>query len=134
MEKTITIQRNRGCCVCFQYLKRNGCLPIEIYRRSEAEEIGFPGGIIEVHNSISSQFVSALLIASPLANEPVELRLLDLETRSNGKVRAVSEPYIDMTIEMMKIFGIQVEKLRPGVYRIPTGQRVECRLCEAFTN
>lgn len=61
---------------------------------------------------------------SPLADSIVELRLLDLEIRPDKTIRAVSQPYIDMTIEMMNMWGISVERKDSGTYRIPTGRRI----------
>lgn len=57
------------------------------------------GGRVGVDASISSQFVSALLMVAPLAAAPVELDLM-------GPV--VSRPYIDETIRMMRLFGADV--------------------------
>ncbi len=57
------------------------------------------GGIAELPGNISSQFVSALLLISPLADESVSIRLTTpLE----------SQPYVLMTIECLEKFGIKV--------------------------
>ncbi|VFP84961.1 3-phosphoshikimate 1-carboxyvinyltransferase [Buchnera aphidicola (Cinara splendens)] len=60
---------------------------------------GFTGGKIVVDGSISSQFLSALLMIAPLA---------ELDTTIIVKGVLVSKPYIDMTINLMKIFGISI--------------------------
>lgn len=61
---------------------------------------GFKGGKINVNGSVSSQFLTALLMTSPLAPEDTEIEIIgDL----------VSKPYIDITIKMMAIFGVSVE-------------------------
>ncbi len=58
------------------------------------------GGITELPGNISSQFVSAILHISPFAEEPVKVRLTTpLESR----------PYVLMTIECLKKFGIRVK-------------------------
>ncbi len=58
------------------------------------------GGITELPGDISSQFVSALLLISPFAEEGVRIRLTTpLE----------SKPYVMMTLECMKRFGIKVK-------------------------
>ncbi len=58
------------------------------------------GGVTELPGNISSQFVSALLFISPFAEEGVSIRLTTpLE----------SQPFVLMTIECLKAFGIEVK-------------------------
>ncbi len=58
------------------------------------------GGLTELPGDISSQFVSALLLAAPLAKEPVKINLMTpLE----------SKPYVLMTLECLGKFGIGVK-------------------------
>lgn len=59
------------------------------------------GGRITVERSMSSQFVSSLMIVSPLIGRPVEIHMVGKET---------SDPYIDMTQWMMGEFGVNVER------------------------
>ncbi|WP_395479614.1 3-phosphoshikimate 1-carboxyvinyltransferase [Candidatus Curculioniphilus buchneri] len=61
---------------------------------------GYRGGNIVINGDISSQFLTALLMMAPLAP-------LDSYIRVKGTL--VSQPYINITIELMKCFGIQVE-------------------------
>lgn len=61
---------------------------------------GFEGGQIQVDGTISSQFLTALLMMAPLAPK---------DTQINIKGNLVSKPYIDITIHMMKSFGVSVE-------------------------
>ena len=59
----------------------------------------FEGGEVAMRGDISSQFVTALLLAAPLAERPVKLKLTTpLE----------SKPYVLMTIECLRKFGIKV--------------------------
>jgi 3-phosphoshikimate 1-carboxyvinyltransferase len=67
------------------------------------------GGTARVAGSISSQFLSALLMAAPAARNPVEL-LIDGEL--------VSKPYVAMTIGVMRAFGVEVDTSTPNRYRI----------------
>ena len=69
----------------------DGHFPIRI------RSTGLSGGIAEVNATESSQFVSALLMAAPLAKEPIEVRL------SNPSIR---RGYIDISLAMMEQFGI----------------------------
>jgi 3-phosphoshikimate 1-carboxyvinyltransferase len=57
------------------------------------------GGMTELPGHISSQFVSALLLIAPLAREEVTVRLTSGLT---------SRPYLEMTLECLKKFGINV--------------------------
>ncbi len=70
---------------------------------------GLSGGIAEIDAHLSSQYLSALLMAAPCAQGPVEIRL-------TGPL--VSEPYIDMTLGVMARFGITVDTSQPGIYHI----------------
>lgn len=76
-----------------QYLENDGYPPIAI-RNS-----GLRGGKIQIDGSISSQFLTALLIAAPLAEGDMEINII-------GEL--VSKPYIDITLAMMRDFGINV--------------------------
>lgn len=60
---------------------------------------GLPGGIWEVDASQSSQILSALLMAAPLAQGQVELKLAG---------ETVSKPFVQMTLDMMHDFGARV--------------------------
>ncbi|KAG1054024.1 hypothetical protein G6F43_003938 [Rhizopus delemar] len=85
--------------------EKEGFLPIAVTPNG-----GFKGGRIELAASISSQYVSSILLCAPYAIEPVELVL------TGGQV--ISQPYIDMTIAMMESFGAEVERLPENTYRI----------------
>ncbi len=67
-------------------------------------------GILEIDGSMSSQFVSSLIMMSPLLDGPVEIII---------KGELVSKPYIDITIYMMKKFGIIVKETEKGYYIEP---------------
>ena len=63
------------------------------------ETCGLKGGDIEVDASESSQILSALLMAAPMAKDDITIRL---------KGPTVSEPFVHMTMKMMAKFGINV--------------------------
>ena len=67
-----------------------------------------------IDGSTSSQFVSSVLMMSPLIGRPVDIRL-------TGKT--VSRPYIDITLSMMKRFGITVEEREGGFHTEPQSYR-----------
>lgn len=93
------------------YNESEGCLPLSIAPK------GLKGGVIRLAASVSSQYVSSILLCAPYAREAVTLELV------GGAV--ISQPYIDMTIAMMRTFGVLVTR-DPGtdVYRIPQGTYV----------
>lgn len=96
-----------------EYLNREGSLPLKI-----AAGKGLKGGRIELAATISSQYVSSILMCAPYAQYPVTLALV------GGK--PISQLYIDMTIDMMKSFGITVTKSTTEnyTYHIPQGSYV----------
>ena len=67
-----------------------------------------------IDGSTSSQFVSSVLMMSPIIGRPVDIRL-------TGKT--VSRPYIDITLSMMKRFGITVEEREGGFHTEPQSYR-----------
>lgn len=85
-----------------------GYLPIEV-------KGPIRGGEIEVDGSLSSQFVTGLLLALPLAKEDTTLRV-------HG---AVSTPYIDMTIDTAKRFGGKILHNDYSEFFIEGGQHYE---------
>lgn len=71
------------------------------------------GGIFEIEGNVSSQFVTGLLFALPLLEGNSEIRLTShLESR----------PYVDITIDILRRFGITIESSENG-FRIAGGQK-----------
>ncbi|WMQ73757.1 MAG: 3-phosphoshikimate 1-carboxyvinyltransferase [Sodalis sp.] len=85
---------------------------------------GYQGGDITVDGSVSSQFLTALLMMAPLAPQ---------DSRISIKGGLVSRPYIDITLALMKSFGITVRHdnyrvfylTGNGIYRSPGDYLVE---------
>jgi 3-phosphoshikimate 1-carboxyvinyltransferase len=75
------------------------------------EADGLSGGVLELPGNISSQFVSALLMAAPLAHGPVTVNVEGL----------VSRPYVDMTLTMMEQFGVSAERDGHRAFRLCQG-------------
>ena len=71
------------------------------------------GGYCEIDGSVSSQLLTGLLMALPLAAGNSEIRVNNLK----GK------PYIDMTIQILKSFGISVENRDYSLFRIQGNQK-----------
>ena len=100
--------RSNGAIVDF--MEKPGSLPLKIKASN-----GMEGGDINLAATVSSQYVSSLLMAAPYAKKPVTIRLLG---------NAISQLYIDMTIAMMAAFGIHVTKsnTEANTYHIPQGR------------
>lgn len=80
------------------------CPPIKITAS------GLKGGRTTIAGDISSQFLSALLMVAPYAQKPIEVTL---STELNSK------PYVDMTIAIMKDFGVEVQRDDYQSFTIP---------------
>jgi 3-phosphoshikimate 1-carboxyvinyltransferase len=76
-------------------LDANGCPPVEI-QGGQAR-----GGEVAINCSVSSQFLSSLLLMAPCTRRGMSI------TVSHGPV---SRPYIDMTVEILERFGIRVQR------------------------
>ena len=71
------------------------------------------GGETEVDGSVSSQFITGLLLALPMAAIDTTLHV----------EKAVSTPYLDMTIDTAKRFGLDIFHRDYHEFYIPGGQR-----------
>lgn len=86
------------------YLGKPGCPPLQI------EASGLVGGALSVAGGTSSQFVSAVLLSAPAAAAPVRLTVAG---------RLVSAPYVELTLSVMKAFGIEVARTDPSTFEVP---------------
>ncbi|AZO77840.1 MULTISPECIES: 3-phosphoshikimate 1-carboxyvinyltransferase [unclassified Bosea (in: a-proteobacteria)] len=87
----------------------SGCPPVTIRGQG-----GFEGGLVEVDGGLSSQYVSALLMAGACARNPVDVVLTGQEIGARG--------YVDLTLATMRAFGAEVSEPESGGWRIaPTG-------------
>jgi 3-phosphoshikimate 1-carboxyvinyltransferase len=71
------------------------------------------GGNCVIDGSISSQLLTGLLMALPLASKNSEISVKNLK----------SKPYIDMTIQVLKSFGIRVDNKGYSLFTIPGNQK-----------
>ena len=85
---------------------REGFLPFEVCGPLH-------GGEIEVDGSVSSQFITGLLLALPTAAADTTLHVHD----------AVSIPYLDMTIDTASRFGVEIFQKEYREFFIPGGQQ-----------
>ncbi|MFV6031622.1 3-phosphoshikimate 1-carboxyvinyltransferase [Streptomyces sp. NPDC056264] len=91
---------------------QEGHHPLDVHAR------GVKGGALTLDAGQSSQYLTALLMLGPLTAEGLDITVTDL----------VSEPYVEITLAMMRDFGAEIgeERGRDGArtYRVaPTGYR-----------
>jgi len=99
-----------------KYLKAEGFPPIEI----EGKDL--KGGEVCMDASVSSQFISALMMIAPVLQQGLKIKLLSTP---------VSLPYIHLTAELMKKNGTVVE-WGNGIIMVPKGEyKVDTRIMEA---
>ncbi len=97
-----------------RYLGRDGYPPLAV-GPGRAGRPGMPERIA-VRGSVSSQFTSALLMALPLlTGRGGPARTLDVE----GEL--ISKPYVTITLNLMRRFGVDVEPCGEQSFRIPPG-------------
>lgn len=89
-----------------EYLDKPGYPPLKVTSTK------FASAKTRLHGDISSQFFSALLMIAPLTQ--------GLEIDVMGK--AISTPYIDMTIDLMNYFGVKVKNIDYKNYLVKGGQ------------
>jgi len=95
----------RACGADIDYEGQEGFPPLRISGHC------LRGGSVEMDASTSSQFASALLMAGPTMTHGLTLTL-------KGKI--VSEPYLKMTMEMMREAGAEVER-QGNVFTVAPG-------------
>jgi 3-phosphoshikimate 1-carboxyvinyltransferase len=81
-----------------------GRLPLTVVGR------GVEGGGLTLDAGLSSQFLTAVLLAAPLTAKGLTVRVTDL----------VSEPYVELTLAMMRAFGCDAER-RGDTFHVPAG-------------
>lgn len=92
------------------YLEKEGFPPLKITSSKLQSKT------IHLKGDVSSQFFSALFMIAPIIG--------GLTIQVEGK--QISKPYIDMTIDTMKNFGITVENKNYETYHISAGQKYTC--------
>ena len=88
-------------------LNGTDCPPVEVIAD------GLPGGKTRLSGAISSQYLTAILLAAPYAKSEVEIEITD---------KLVSVPYVEMTLRLMQRFGVEVNQKNAQSFRIPCQQ------------
>ncbi|MBT0586355.1 3-phosphoshikimate 1-carboxyvinyltransferase [Alteromonas oceanisediminis] len=100
--------RQAGADITF--LKNAGFPPLQIKGKR------LRGGNMTVDGSVSSQFLTALLMAAPLFEGDSTITIV-------GEL--VSKPYIDITLATMKAFGVEVENQDYRVFTVKGSQQYQ---------
>ncbi|MEJ0039826.1 MAG: 3-phosphoshikimate 1-carboxyvinyltransferase [Gammaproteobacteria bacterium] len=92
------------------YLGTQGYPPLAIHppTPSVADDVAR----VSIRGDVSSQFVTALLMALPLRSQAAEVTI-------EGEL--ISRPYVHITLNMMKRFGVTVMEEGANLFRIPAG-------------
>jgi len=112
----VLVEALRSCGATVDYLGEEGYAPLRV------KGCQLIGGEMEVDVSVSSQFVSALMMIAPGMIEGLTLKFLG---------EPASLPYIKMTAAMMRARGVEVElaplmaKVEPGEYQPVSSEQVE---------
>ncbi len=85
------------------------CPPVVVNAR------GLDGGTTSIRGSVSSQYLSALLMSAPYAKSDVVIQI-------DGEL--VSKPYVAMTLAVMESFGVRVSHDQ-SQFRVDSGQRYQ---------
>ena len=85
-------------------LNGTDCPPVEVIAD------GLPGGKTLLSGAISSQYLTAILLVAPYAKSEVEIEIID---------KLVSVPYVEMTMRLMRHFGVSVNHKDFQTFQIP---------------
>jgi 3-phosphoshikimate 1-carboxyvinyltransferase len=94
-----------GLGACIEYLGEPGFPPLAIH----PAKIGQIGAV-SVRGNVSSQFLTALLLALPLTRQAVNVEV-------TGEL--ISTPYVEITLNTMRRFGVTVERSDWSSFAIP---------------
>lgn len=92
----------------FEYLGKPGCPPLRLQGGL------VEGGDVSIRGDISSQYLTALLMALPLAGNDSNIRVIGEQ---------VSKPYLDITLGMLDMFGVEASHDSYQAFKIPGGQQ-----------
>ena len=90
----ILVNALRALGAQIEYVEEEGFPPLRIVGNPQLE-----GGKVELSGSVSSQYISALLMIGPVLKNGLILNLIE---------NIVSRPYIDMTLAVMRSYGAKV--------------------------
>ena len=93
-------------------VQETGCPPVQV------KAAGLPGGETRLDTALSSQYVSSLLLAAPYAEKDIEI---------GASTLIPSWPYVELTLDVMAQFGIEVEDFDKKRFRVRAPQTYQAR-------
>ncbi len=110
MNELLSALADQGARITFAY--ERGRIPFTLCGS------GLAGGVLRVSGIRSSQPLSALLMVAPFARAATTLQVVD------GLVHA---PFVAMTVELMRRFGVEVAATAGDTFHVRAGQRYAAR-------
>jgi 3-phosphoshikimate 1-carboxyvinyltransferase len=90
------------------YLDRPGYPPLQLHPASLKT-----AAPVSVRGDVSSQFLSALLMAAPLGGSAIEIRVV---------TELISKPYVEITLNMMRRFGVEAAREGWSSFKVPAAK------------
>ncbi|URI11414.1 bifunctional 3-phosphoshikimate 1-carboxyvinyltransferase/cytidylate kinase [Aquincola tertiaricarbonis] len=110
--------RQLGCDI--QYLGNDGYPPLRLAGQPQGQLA--TGAPVRVRGDVSSQFLTALLLALPLASSGQgEAPGTDIVIEVDGEL--ISKPYVEITLNLLARFGITVQRDGWQRFTVPAGSR-----------
>ena len=95
----------RGIGARIDYLRTDGFPPLAVHSAKLKTEH------VKVRGDVSSQFLTALLMALPLSGKPSRIEV-------QGEL--ISKPYVEITLNVMKRFGVEVKRTGWRYFDVPS--------------
>jgi 3-phosphoshikimate 1-carboxyvinyltransferase len=111
IKELVTALRSLGAEI--DYLGTEGCPPLSIRSKSHLK-----GGTITMNGTVSSQFISAILLTAPLNTKKLTIEI---------EGEQISKSYIDMTLQSLRDFGVTVTNESYKRYTYTAGQSYAAR-------
>ena len=90
IKELVSVLQKMGAKI--EYLENEGFPPLKIIGTD------LEGGEIEIDGDVSSQFITSILLIAPILNRGIQMKINE---------ELVSKPYVEMTLKLMKEFGIE---------------------------
>ena len=107
IKELVTTLRALGAEI--DYLGLEGCPPLRIRSKTHLK-----GGTIPMDGTVSSQFISAILLTAPLNTGKLSIEI---------ESEQISQSYIDMTLQSMRDFGVEISNESYKRYSYAAGQK-----------
>ncbi|MEN9846984.1 MAG: 3-phosphoshikimate 1-carboxyvinyltransferase [Pseudomonadota bacterium] len=114
IKELVTVLRSLGAEI--DYLGSEGCPPLRVRSRTHLK-----GGTIQMNGTVSSQFISAVLLTAPLHTNKL---IVEIEGEQ------ISKSYIDMTLQSIQEFGVTINNDSYRRYVCAAGQKYQSRVTQ----